>query len=343
MKLLHITFHKGCELEIEYVFKKLGHDIEVMYFDDGETKGGELYKITHSRAQTCWEKHKDYFNTFDGIITSDTCPTCRPFLQNNWAKLLIVWVCNRFDYEIGSEHGDPEFYQLLRDIPNRKNVFIFGYTMIENVYSTQVKNVNFGDFIIKPCGKNIKSIDTYKTYTQTQLNASGSIETPNKFYVPVYHNETILMNLPEKLKQLDIDTDCKRFSHITDLLEYQGVICIPYAWSTFAFFEMLQLGIVAFVPTIRFLIEIFHTGNYWFQQPFYIQQPEILKLSEWYCAEHKELLVFFDSWEDLQEKVKTIDYETKTQTILDFSKKHHDEMLSRWNTILEKYITSNET
>jgi hypothetical protein len=151
------------------------------------------------------------------------------------------------------------------------------------------------------------------------------------------------MNLPEKLKQLDIDTDCKRFSHITDLLEYQGVICIPYAWSTFAFFEMLQLGIVTFVPTIRFLIEIFHTGNYWFQQPFYIQQPEILKLSEWYCDEHKELLVFFDSWEDLQEKVKTIDYETKTKTILDFSKKHHHEMLSRWNTILEKYITLNET
>ena len=34
MRLLHITFHKGCELEIEYVFKTLGHELEVMYFDD---------------------------------------------------------------------------------------------------------------------------------------------------------------------------------------------------------------------------------------------------------------------------------------------------------------------
>ena len=25
MKLLHINFHKGCELDIEYVFNKLGH------------------------------------------------------------------------------------------------------------------------------------------------------------------------------------------------------------------------------------------------------------------------------------------------------------------------------
>ena len=99
MKLLHITFHKGCELDIEYAFTTIGHEIQTMYFNDGETEGGELYKITHDRAQKCWNKHKDYFDTFDGIITSDTCPTCRPFLQNNWSKLLIIWVCNRFYYE----------------------------------------------------------------------------------------------------------------------------------------------------------------------------------------------------------------------------------------------------
>ena len=126
MRLLHITFHKGCHLEIEYVFKKLGHEIEVMYFDDGVSKGSDLYKIDHKLAQRCWDKYKDYFNTFDGIITSDTCPTSRPFLQNNWSKLLIIWICNRFDYEIKPEKDDPEFYQLLREIPNRKNVFILG-------------------------------------------------------------------------------------------------------------------------------------------------------------------------------------------------------------------------
>ena len=120
MKLLHITFHKGCELEIEYVFKILGHTVETWRYDDGETiseswrfdngktNSESTYKINYVTAQTYWEKYKDFFNTFDGIITSDTCPTSRPFLQNNWSKLLIIWVCNRFDYAV---EGDQLFYK----------------------------------------------------------------------------------------------------------------------------------------------------------------------------------------------------------------------------------------
>jgi hypothetical protein len=327
MKLLHITFHKGCELEIEYVFNKLGHQLDVMYFDDGETTGGELYKINHNRAQKCWEKYKDFFNTYDGIITSDTCPTSRPFLQNNWSKLLIIWVCNRFDYEIGNEYNDPEFYQLMRDIPNRKNVYICGYTMIELLFATH-KGVDIGNTLIKPCGKNLKSINSQKNYNN---------EKTNKFYVPVYHNETILMNLPEKLKSLNIDSESKRFSHISDLLEYQGVICIPYAWSTFAFFEMLQLGIVIFIPSIDFLIELFKNGNYWFQPPFHIDNKELLKLSEWYCNENSNVLTFFDSWKDLQDKINTINYKEKSDNIKYFAKNHHDTSITLWNNIINDY------
>jgi FkbM family methyltransferase len=335
MRFLHITFHKGCELEIEYVFKSLGHELDVMYFDDGVTKGYDLYKITHQRAQNCWDKYKDYFNTYDGIITSDTCPTSRPFLQNNWTKLLIIWICNRFDYEMQSERVDPEFYTLLRDIPNRKNVFIFGNTIIENIYSTHVKNVNVGDFIIKPIGKNVLSDNKYQTYE----NNNGM------FYVPPYHNETKLMNLSEKLTSLGIPNKCERFAnHISELLCYQGGIYIPYAWSTIVFFERMQLGLVTFIPTVRFLMELFTTGapNGWFQPPFasYVPalfQPQLLKLSEWYCDEHKDLFVFFDSWDELTQKVKTTDYVEKTQIILNFAKQHHDEMLNRWKYVIERY------
>jgi len=190
------------------------------------------------------------------------------------------------------------------------------------------KNVDIGNLIIKPSGKNLKSINSQKNYNN---------KITNKFYVPVYHNETILLNLSEKLKSLNIDNECKRFSHISDLLQYQGVICIPYAWSTLTFFEMLQLGLITFIPTERFLIELFKTGYYWFQPPFNINNPGLLKLSEWYCNEHKDILVFFDSWDDLQIKIKTTDYEEKTKTILNFAKKHHDNTLTLWNNIINNY------
>jgi hypothetical protein len=332
MKLLHITFHKGCELDIEYAFTTLGHELHTMYFDDGETTGGELYKITHDRAQKCWDKYQDYFHTFDGMITSDTCPTSRPFLQNNWSKLLIIWVCNRFDYAMQHEEQDREFYELLRDIPNRKNVFIFGYTSIENVYSTHVRRVNLGDFVIKPIGKNVLSKHIYQTYENDD----------NIFYVPTYHNETNLMNLSEKLTHLGIQNRCERFKHISELIQYKGGIYIPYAWSTLVFFERIQLGLVTFIPSLRFLMDLFKMGNWWFQPPFSPQNPELLKLSEWYCDEHRDILVYFDSWEDLQEKVKTTDYKARTETILKFAQKHHDDMLSRWNIIINRYNQNKE-
>ena len=89
MKILHLKFHHGCELEIEYVFKKLGHDISSMTFDNDYN---DINEITYKRAQNCWEKNKDYFDTFDGIVTSYPCSSSRTFLQNNWSKLLIIWV-----------------------------------------------------------------------------------------------------------------------------------------------------------------------------------------------------------------------------------------------------------
>lgn len=339
MKLLHLTFHLGCQLDIDYIFKNLGHEIESMKFNDGVTDPNstpfvqtKMYEVTHERAQRCWEKYKDYFNTFDGIITSDTCPTSRTFLQNNWPKLLIIWICNRFDYAIQPEHIDPEFYQLMRSIPQRKNVYIFGNATIENIYAKQVKNVDVGNFIIKPLGKNRTSEFMYKTYSDDE---------PDVFYVPPYQNETVLLNLSDKLISLGIQNKCERFQeHISELLGYKGVVYIPYAWSTIVFFERLQLGLVAFIPTERFLIELFKKGKYWFQPPFNINQPEMLKLSEWYTEDHRDLFVYFDSWDDLVIKVKTTDYKAKTARILELAKIHEVETMSRWASIINDYQTN---
>jgi hypothetical protein len=337
MKFLHLTFHKGCELEIEYVLTKLGHEVTAMRFDDGETEPfgtefvqSKIYEVTHDRAQKSWNKYKEYYESFDAILTSDTCPVSRTFLQNGWTKPLIIWICNRFDYSILPEIYDPEFYQLLRDIVNRPNVRIFGNALIENIYSTQIKGVDVGNFIIKPIGKNMESFTKTKTYGP---------DDPNIFYIPPYHNETKLMNLSEKLSSMGVENRCTRFpNHISELLEYKGVVCIPYAWSTIVFFERLQLGLVTFIPSQRFLIELFKSGNWWFQPPFHIDQAENLIISEWYCPEHKDLFVFFDSWTDLLGKMNTIDYAAKTSIILDFARQHEKESLNRWSNVISSVI-----
>lgn len=332
MHFLHISFHKGCASEIEYIFTQLGHTVENMNFKFNNQD--DDYNITHDKAEICWNTFKDYFNTFDAVITSDTCPNSRTFLQHNWSKPLIIWVCNRFDYAIPPENVDPEFYALLRDIPNRKNVRMIGNTAIENLWASQIKNVNFGDYVIKPLGKNTISHNMTKTHDD---------ENTKIFYVPPYHNETIYMNLSDKLSQIGIQSKCERFpNHISDLLEYTGVICIPYAFSTIAFFERMQLGIITFIPSIDFLLQLAKTpsnGPFWFQPPFFIGNPkvkEILKLAEWYNDAYNDTLVYFDSWDDLVVKINTLDYNAKTRRVLEIAKLHETSTMEKWKTIISE-------
>jgi len=328
MKILHLSLHTGCESDIEFVFKKLGHEIIYMKVDNSANE------FTQLCAQKYWEKSKDYFNTFDGIITSYPCSLSRIFLQNDWSKLLIVWVCNRFDYGIENEYMDIGFYNLIRSIKNRKNVYIFGNSFIENLYSMNVKNIDIGNFIIKPLGKKIISEFLYKTYSDDETNV---------FYVPPGKNETMLMNLSKKLDSLEIENKCERFDeHMIELLGYKGIICIPYSWSSFAFFERLQLGLVTFVPSEQFLLKLFNEGNYWFEFPFNIKQPELLKLSECYTQEHRNLMIYFDSWNDLKMKIKNTNYQEKTNAILNYSKLHEKETLERWNYVINDYLQNSQ-
>ena len=349
MKFLHLTFHKGCDKEIQYVFSQLAHSVDTWKFDDGETNANtdEIYRITHERAQKCWNLHRKFFDQYDGIITSDTCPLARPFLQNHWNKPLLIWVCNRFDYLV----YDDEFKNLIRDIPNRPLVRIFGYTFIESIYGKYIRGVNWGnDLVIKPIGKNLESQNLGKSYLESSspffidIGEKGvemkSAQSVRKFYVPMYGNETNLVNLRWILDDLGIANDSFKFGHISELLEFQGIVTIPYAWSTFALFERMQLGMVVFVPSEDFLMKLFRENEHpvrkwWFQDPFYLEHPERLAWSEWYCPENRPCFIYFDSWFDLAKKIKETDYAAKTREILKRGKEHEQYVMGQWKDVMQ--------
>lgn len=324
MKILHIGFHRGCQNDIEYICNKLGHELSFMEFDDGVTKNNAKYNIGHKRANDCWNKYKDYFYTFDAIITSDTCPISRVFLQNNFEKKLIIWVCNRFDYydaqSLDCDFPDTEYYDLIRDTKNRKNVTIAGYTPFENYYAKHIRNVDFGDLVIKPIGK-VSSV--YSNITTTKI--------PNKsqlFAIPQYHNDTIMINLSQKLSSLNIPNYNGRYNGPVDLKEFKGVIHIPYAWSNLALYESIHFGILYFIPSKEFLIELKKDKDFFWSPPY---REEVLDISEWYCDENKELFIYFNSWEDLLDKINLSYYKRK---LIEFGEKHEEKYLNIWNNLL---------
>src|SRR4029077_7066235 len=197
LKVLHLSFHEGCIKDFEYVAQQLNLNLTSCLIHkqpacwlDGETVGSAIYSIGHNRAEKIWKQHKEYFNQFDVVTTSDTAPLARIFLQNNWEKPLIIWICNRFDYcdeaTRDCHFPDAEYYQLFREALHKKNVKIVAYTPFEHYY-TKLKGINTGSKTIKPCARPNNSL-------QESLIPSH-IKKPETFFIPPYHNDIIFCNL----------------------------------------------------------------------------------------------------------------------------------------------------
>jgi hypothetical protein len=325
LKVLHISFHKGCQNDIEYIAKKLNFELTFMEYDDGISIGCDKYNVTHEKAKSLWNKHKDYYNSFDIIITSDTTPISRIFLQNNFEKKLIIWICNRFDYshQPAVNFPDKEYYNLINDAKNRPNVHIIGYTPFENYYANNIRNLSIGYECIKPIGK---IGEVYNNYISTQVE-----DKSNTFIISPYHNENITMDLKSIAISLGIKVYNGRYNGPKDLAEYAGVIHIPYAWSNLALFEGIQLQIPYLIPSLKFFKELFKLPNFWFQDSYAIKK---IELSEWYCKDFENAFIYFDSWDDLKYKINTVNFNNHKELLKKIGDKHENNMLDKWKKIL---------
>ena len=72
IKVLHLSHHYGCLKDHQYVCDKLGLDLTNKLSIWNDIIKRDVYRITKEIADSTWKEHKDYFNSFDFIITSDT-------------------------------------------------------------------------------------------------------------------------------------------------------------------------------------------------------------------------------------------------------------------------------
>ena len=89
---------------------------------------------------------------------------------------------------------------------------------------------------------------------------------------------------------------------------------------------MFQLGIVYFIPSLSFLKELMNRNFFW-SPPLVVDK---LDISEWYDPEHKDVLIYFNSWDDLKEKIHGLDFDDHKNKLTTFGAAHSSDMLSRW-------------
>lgn len=343
MKVLHISHHLGCMRDHAYIYNTLGLQYKFWKFHNG------LFKITKDLANTIWNERKNFFNEFDYIVTSDTAPLSRIFMENidELRPKVIVWICNRFDYNMESDNS---FYDIFNKVSvHHKDKFrIIGYSDFERIYCAD-KGIQDVLDVITPIGINPRELDIHidsldmlnKSYTDdpnSKIKYNMNSELANKVFIPIYGNDNLFFNLYTLLNSNNIECFNGGYSHPSDLRYCKLLVTFPDAYSKLITFETIQNEVVVFLPSEEFLIKLHPTSNngrqYWFNNPFGNLNNETVQLCEWY--RYKNCRVYFNSIEDLIHKIKIItsdEIEEKKKWCRIYGEEIKNKNLEKWKTV----------
>jgi FkbM family methyltransferase len=124
------------------------------------------------------------------------------------------------------------------------------------------------------------------------------------------------------------------------LMNFKGIIHIPYEASTMSIFEQISSGIPLFFPTKRFLYQLWNSGsrkasNYWVNPPEYL----ISTLDDNFWIERADYYYiegsyYFDSFDELFGMLENF-IDTKYIERVSFIKKRYIDTLNQYKTLLK--------
>jgi len=314
-KVLHITYHEGCYKEWRGIAARIGLDIHEMAPDWG-------YNISQEVADSVWNKHKDYFNSFDIILITDTPPLVRIFLREEFTKPLVAWVTIMIDYSDEATNNTLFPHDGYKDLVNAKtnNINYIFWDECQLDYALN-KGYNIGANIIPSIGVGVDTLDTNVDI----LRYAG------KFYIPSYSNETENINLKAICDSLNIPAVVDRFNSSIELQYSNGIICLPYTVRTISFMENIRLGIPYFIPSNKFLLELVTAYKCWFQGG-----GEALKYSSWHNTKIPGRAInYFDSWDDLKKQTSIPVTQDEKDISMKWAIEYANNIINKWKQLFD--------
>lgn len=335
-QVLHISHHIGCFRDQEYVLNKLGFEVTNHKFYDG------VFKITEDIANTFWDNYHDQLNDFDYILTSDTAPLSRIFLENQekFTSKLVIWICNRFDYSMESE---TRFYELFSKAEQNSNIKIVPYSYFEKVWCTQKGTNLMKHYHIKPCGINLNKNESNipKTAYFKEMYGENNQLPDADVIVPIYHNDNKFFKMSDFLKQREIQVYNGGFRTIDQLKKYKAFVHMPDAFSKFLCFELIHSHIPVILPSKDFLYELSKQSNYffniWGSGGADLLKKEWIPWCEWYDPELTKCRFYYDSFDQIPTIINSIDKESMKDEFERCSKYLRDDTLSKWKTFYNNF------
>jgi hypothetical protein len=143
-----------------------------------------------------------------------------------------------------------------------------------------------------------------------------------------------MMDLPSMLNARGIHAVTFNYTHPSEIVQFKSVISIPYSWSTLAGFANAGVGLTTFIPTQRFLWELFNGGNWFF--PNLGLTTAKLDFSESYDPSNAEFYRQFDSWDDLTTQLRSFQKEAAAPDVLAAWHDNYTRQLAKWSNVIER-------
>ena len=325
--------------DIHHIFKTLGIRIITKRLI-------EPFTITNAIATKYWQKNKDYYNSFDYIITSDTAATSRIFLENidEFQAKLIIYISNRFDYAMD---GESIYYDLFRKAASvwRSQVIIIPFCEYEKHYC-KTKGVDIMDReVINPLGDSdpseVAELGTHwehKSYSGPHKESfDDKEELASTYYINHYQNEEefipFMKICPEK------GLKCFRGFSEKGTTYFKALVVLPVQVCNYAPFDSVQHGVIAIVPSPQFLPHIVGSESP-YQLKHYAFQSHGLGNEMQLCAWnlYPECLIFFNSIDEMWSIMQTLN----TSTVQDkriqcgrVAEKRRKEIYGKWKRIFQ--------
>ena len=349
MKLFNLDCHISVIADLTEIFTKLGHEVVSWsvsghnFVFDREPKQVEIVnqntwmQLDEEMCERFYERYKEELSEYDAFIC--TYPLSFSMLYEKFRKPIILHIPIRYEVPFHNEKNLwNKFNNYLRD--GIDNGFIIP------VANSEYDKRYFEFFVERECAL----IPNICDYINTKWNPEK-----NKFLyssrLPINFNSNLIVN----------KNSLGRYNW-NDLSKYQGIIIIPYTCSTMSIFEHYNANIPLFFPSKEFMMELYEThGNVVLSElswnrifklspgsiiecdksndPNLYNNSEIMSrwidYSDFYNKESMPHIVYFDSFEDLFEKLISIDLEFVSNKMKDFNEVKNKKIYEDWNKILQ--------
>jgi len=332
-RFFNIDLHISVIADIKDVFNRIMPDIEITDW----TLSGHSFvfnreqdKVNIINEETWVDMDKDlidkfhkeydsFLSRFDGFIACH--PNSFAMLYEKYNKPIIVINSCRYDIPYcWTKNMDMvnELNNCFKRLQEKKLLYFISNNKADNSY-----------FNLANPSINTHIIPSLCIYTHMK-------------YDPLSENTKFLLysgNIPYNKYIVDKSTLDKGYKWNT-LMNFKGIIHIPYEASTMSIFEQISSGIPLFFPTKRFLHELWNSGshkasNYWVNPPEYL----ISTLDDNFWIERADYYYiegsyYFDSFDELFGMLENF-IDTKYIERIRFIKKRYIDTLNQYKTLLK--------